>query len=110
MRVNYTFYEYGRATRSNEVSFDIDADVFREIVDGCDDREEAEEAIRDYLCNYEWDNVDSDEIYDFECDDTEHEDNFDSAVDDLMNEFWVEPEEESSEEPDDSLPEGEIVL
>lgn len=110
MNIEYTINEYGRATRINTVTMNISEEDFREAIGDCDTREEAEEALKDYLCNYEWDNVSEDYTDDFECDDTEHLDDFYSAVQDLMDEYWVEPEEESSEDTDDSAPEDGVIL
>lgn len=88
MRFDYTIYENIRGTRSNNAIVDISDNELAQLASECDDREEFEDRLRDWLYNCEWDNINDfeDEIDDSE--ETEHGNDFYSCISEACDKFF----------------------
>ena len=93
MRFDYWIDEYIRATRNNNVVVDIPDDELAQLASECDDREEFEDKLKDWLYECEWDNVDNTEINDEETDDSEHNNDFYEAISEAWDRFFQEEED-----------------
>lgn len=88
MRFDYTIYENTRGTRRNYVTVDISEQELQDLAAECDDKEEFEDRLRDWLYDCEWDNVQDceDEIDDSE--ETDHGDDFYSCISEAADKFF----------------------
>lgn len=88
MRFEYNITEYGRGNRDNFMSFDISDNELEDLARECDDRDEFEDSLRDWLYDCEWGHVASveDEITDV--DDIEYCDNFYDCISEACDRFF----------------------
>ncbi len=88
MRFEYNIVEYVRGTRDNFVRLDIPDRELEDLASECEDREEFEDKLRDWLYDCELDNVDGVEDEVTDTDDSEHLDNFYDCVSEACDRFF----------------------
>ena len=105
MRFEYNITEYCRGTRDNSIDLEIPDNELEDLASECEDREEFEDRLRDWLYDCEWDNVSDTEDEITDTDDSEHCDNFYDCIADACDRFFAKGTEEG-----DSSAEGCVNL
>lgn len=93
MRFEYSIDESVRGNRRNYVVVNIHDDRLAELASECDDRDEFEDRLNDWLQEVEWDNVQDCEDEIDETDDMEHCNDFYAAISDAADRFFQEEED-----------------
>lgn len=88
MNFEYTITEYCRGTRDSSISLDIPDNELEDLARECEDREEFEDKLRDWLYDREWNNVADVEDDITDTDDSEHCDDFYDCVDKACDKFF----------------------
>ena len=93
MDFEYSIDESVRGNRRNYIVVTLPDDKLAELASECDDRDEFEDRLNDWLQDVEWNNVQDCEDEIDETDDMEHCNDFYAAISDAADRFFQEEED-----------------